>query len=130
MTSKDYTTPADGSASAGTPMISGTEEPIGGVGHQYNIANAGPIIAIITESGPNISSQGAVESVLLAMSTMGDLVTELEPCKGLDEELRKLLVHADSELSAIAHGRPPSDKEELLRISGGLRKWYEGKRNG
>ena len=42
-------------------------------------------------------------------------------CDGLHE----LLVAADSELSAIAHGRPPSDKAELLKISAGLRKIYE-----
>lgn len=41
----------------------------------------------------------------------------------------QFIIAADSELSAIAHGRPPSDKEELLRISGGLRKCYEKKRN-
>lgn len=44
-------------------------------------------------------------------------------CDGLQE----LMVAADSELSAIAHGRPPSDKAELLRISDGLRKIYEGR---
>jgi hypothetical protein len=42
-------------------------------------------------------------------------------------QVREFLVAADSELSAIAHGRPPSGKEELLRISSGLRKCYEGR---
>lgn len=32
-----------------------------------------------------------------------------------------LLSQADGELSAIAHGRPPSDDAELLRLSDGLR---------
>lgn len=39
--------------------------------------------------------------------------------------LREFLIAADSELSAIAHGRPPSSKEELLRISNGLRSFGE-----
>lgn len=34
---------------------------------------------------------------------------------------RSFMIDADSELSAIAHGRPPSDKAKLLRISDGLR---------
>jgi len=38
--------------------------------------------------------------------------------------LRELLIAADYELSAIAHGRPSSNKDELLRISGGLRQVY------
>lgn len=42
-------------------------------------------------------------------------------CDGLQE----LLISADSELSAIAHGRP-ADKQELLRICFALRKIYEG----
>lgn len=37
------------------------------------------------------------------------------------EGLRDLLVAADSELSAIAHGRPPSSKEWLIKICDGLR---------
>ena len=40
----------------------------------------------------------------------------------------ELLVAADSELSAIAHGRPPGCSSELLRISAGLREMYEGSR--
>lgn len=36
-----------------------------------------------------------------------------------------VLAHADGELSAIAHGRPPSDKEQLLRMSGELRAMYK-----
>lgn len=39
--------------------------------------------------------------------------------------LRQLFVDADSELSAIAHGRPPSDKETLLRLSQSFRDLYE-----
>jgi uncharacterized membrane protein len=41
--------------------------------------------------------------------------------------LRQLFVDADSELSAIAHGRPPSDKAELLRLSDAFRKLYQRK---
>lgn len=40
------------------------------------------------------------------------------------EKGRKFIVAADSELSAIAHGRPPSNKEELIRVSDGLRDIY------
>lgn len=40
-------------------------------------------------------------------------------------QVREFLIAADSELSAIAHGRPPSDKAELLRICHGLRSVYE-----
>lgn len=42
-------------------------------------------------------------------------------CDGLHD----LLVDADSELSAIAHGRPVN-KQELIRISSAIRKIYEG----
>ena len=42
--------------------------------------------------------------------------------------LRQLFIDADSELSAIAHGRPPSDKAELLRMSGEFRKLYENRK--
>ena len=41
------------------------------------------------------------------------------------DDLQELLVAADSELSAIAHGRPV-DKQESLRISAAIRKIYEG----
>lgn len=37
----------------------------------------------------------------------------------------RVICSADSELSAIAHGRPPSDKETLLSLSGQLRRLYE-----
>lgn len=43
-------------------------------------------------------------------------------------KLRQLFIDADSELSAIAHGRPPSDKTELLRLSGEFRKLYESRK--
>lgn len=33
----------------------------------------------------------------------------------------RIIAEADGELSAIAHGRPPSDDAELLRLSNGLR---------
>ena len=39
------------------------------------------------------------------------------------EGLRDVLIAADSELSAIAHGRPPSSKEELIKLSDDLRKY-------
>lgn len=42
--------------------------------------------------------------------------------------LRQLFIEADSELSAIAHGRPPSDKAELLRMSDAFRKLYENRK--
>lgn len=42
--------------------------------------------------------------------------------------LRQLFIDADSELSAIAHGRPPSDKTELLRLSGEFRKLYDNRK--
>ena len=42
--------------------------------------------------------------------------------------MRELMVSADSELSAIAHGRPASEKDELLRIALGLRAIYEKSR--
>lgn len=45
--------------------------------------------------------------------------------KKLPASLRQLFIDADSELSAIAHGRPPSDKAELLRLSGEFRNLYE-----
>lgn len=45
----------------------------------------------------------------------------------LSKQLRPLLVQADSELSAIAHGRPPSDKAELIKLSQAIRTLYEGK---
>lgn len=57
------------------------------------------------------------------MPKPGNANGRLVRCDGLQE----LMVAADSELSAIAHGRPPSDKAELLRISDGLRKIYEGR---
>ena len=41
------------------------------------------------------------------------------------QHVRRLAVEADSELSAIAHGRPPSDKETLLRLSQSFRDLYE-----
>ena len=56
---------------------------------------------------------------------------ERERVQGLFEKmyvLRKACVAADSELSAIAHGRPPSTKNELLLISAVLREAYEGGR--
>lgn len=37
--------------------------------------------------------------------------------------IRSAMVAADSELSAIGHGRPPSSKAELLTISDKLRKY-------
>lgn len=41
-----------------------------------------------------------------------------------DEQIQAL-VDADSELSAIAHGRPASAKEELVRIYSALRRMYD-----
>lgn len=41
------------------------------------------------------------------------------------QHVRRLAVEADSEFSAIAHGRPPSDKETLLRLSQSFRDLYE-----
>ena len=41
------------------------------------------------------------------------------------EKGREFIVAADSELSAIAHGRPQSEKAELIRISSGLRDIYD-----
>lgn len=40
--------------------------------------------------------------------------------------VRGLLIAADSELSAIAHGRPESDKESLKQLSHMLRRASEG----
>ena len=53
------------------------------------------------------------------------ILTDTEPW--VTAEFRGFLVAADSELSAIAHGRPPSDQSELIRISLGLRSMYEAK---
>ena len=40
-------------------------------------------------------------------------------------DLQKLLIHADSELSAQAYGRPASPKGELLELSDGLRRYAD-----
>ncbi len=42
-------------------------------------------------------------------------------------DIHDLLVQIDSELSAIAAGRPPSPKEELKEMSWQIRQLYEGK---
>jgi hypothetical protein len=42
-----------------------------------------------------------------------------------DNELRSLLIACDSELSAICHGRPPSDTYALATLYGRVRKCYE-----
>lgn len=39
--------------------------------------------------------------------------------------MRNALIEADSELSAIAHGRPPSDRGELSRISYSCRRFSQ-----
>jgi hypothetical protein len=46
------------------------------------------------------------------------------------EELRRFFIEVDSELSAIASGRPPSSKEELLRLSDFARNQYDANRAG
>jgi hypothetical protein len=46
--------------------IISSEEPIGGVGYQYNVEGMGGIIAVITKHGPGIASQGEVESLLFS----------------------------------------------------------------
>lgn len=71
-----------------------------------------------------------------------DAISMRWPClhiEGFDEDeaeeiiesclmrLRGLLVAADSELSAIAHGRPPSSKDELEQLYWGIRGEYESK---
>ena len=56
------------------------------------------------------------------------LSRELAEANLLLQHVRRLAVEADSELSAIAHGRPPSDKAELLRLSGEFRKLYENRK--
>lgn len=38
------------------------------------------------------------------------------------KKFKHIIHEADGELSAIAHGRSPSDKDELLRLSNELRK--------
>lgn len=46
------------------------------------------------------------------------------------EELKGLLILADSELSAIAHGRPPSDKAENENLAWSIRAQYETRTKG
>lgn len=41
------------------------------------------------------------------------------------QRIRSVLVECDSELSAIAHGRPPSSKEELASLYSRCREIYE-----
>ena len=67
--------------------------------------------------------------------TMEEIVRELSAARRERDALRKLLddscdlfVFADSELSAIAHGRPPSDSRELIAAADRFRKLYEPKR--
>ena len=43
------------------------------------------------------------------------------------KDVYEFLVAVDSELSAIAHGRPPSDKETLIKLSYSARALYENK---
>ena len=43
---------------------------------------------------------------------------------------RMQLVNADSEFSAVAHGRPSSDKAALLEMSSQCRKLYDGTERG
>lgn len=44
------------------------------LGCQYNIEGAGTIVAIVTNTGPNIAAQGAVESMLLGADILFDAV--------------------------------------------------------
>ena len=53
------------------------------------------------------------------------LSRELLDANLLLRHVRELAVCADSELSAIAHGRPPSPCDELLRLSHAFRELYE-----
>lgn len=103
------------------PRITGSEEPIGGEGYQYNITGCGPIKAIITESGPNISSQGAVESLLFAASMGGDMIEKAfgssEPGKRpYDSSLASRIV-GRAQLAGGAYG---SDVEALV----GMLDWF------
>ena len=50
----------------------------------------------------------------------------LDVVMGCLKRLRGKLVEADSELSAIAHGRPQSSKQELSKLYSGIRWEYEG----
>jgi hypothetical protein len=58
----------------------------------------------------------------------GDLIRmtrEITEANLLLQHVRQLAIEADSELSAIAHGRPPSDRETLLRLAHSFRELYE-----
>lgn len=62
------------------------------------------------------------------VSATGELVRmsrEMTEATLLLQHVRSLAIEADSELSAIAHGRPPSDKETLLRLAHSFRDLYE-----
>ena len=43
------------------------------------------------------------------------------------KDINKLLASVDGELSAIAHGRPASSKQELIDLSYAIRSLYESK---
>lgn len=55
----------------------------------------------------------------------GELCVTLLRHNDANESFRQALVDADSELSAIAHGRPPSTKDELVKIYSKVRSIYE-----
>ena len=64
--------------------IISSEEPIGGVGYQYNVEGMGGIIAVITKHGPGIASQGEVESLLFSAAMVDS---------ALDGEVPKPILH-------------------------------------
>lgn len=74
MNSSDYTEPASGRASKPMPAIKTTEKNPETGACTYWLAGCDPITGIVCSTGPNISSQGAVESLLFAASMGGDMI--------------------------------------------------------
>lgn len=73
------------------------------------------------------SIQEAAEAIVTLAHRPGDDGEPVLRSPTSKTNLRQLFIDADSELSAIAHGRSPSDKAELLRLSDAFRKLYQQK---
>lgn len=72
------------------------------------------IIDALDKKWPNLSAEGFDE----------DEAAEI--IESILAPIKSILIHADSELSAIRHGRPPSDKKELEDLYYGIRGHVEG----
>jgi hypothetical protein len=91
--------------------------------HHHLRAFADELEKAAQEASATDGDPGAVEHFCRRVSMVA-VALRAEASRVEASGCRELFVSADSELSAIAHGRPPSSKAELLRLSDGFRKLY------